>query len=391
MTIKVSAICSSEATVTALNAAASSLSGVVVSAQSGSAQTVAGVLRREMPDVVLLDLPVADEQALQQLDSALRKAPGTHMVLVSPDRSVEFLMRAMRAGVREVLPAPMSPATLQQVIKHAQTRQLGDDNRGNSDGQVLALVPSKGGAGATFLATNLAFALSRQRKRVAVIDLNLYFGDASIFLGDKQVVTSMADLARQEQRLDSALLHSSMIKVNENLHLLAASESPEDANEVSIVAVEKIIELARSQYDFVLLDVSSTLDHVAVKALDLADTICLALQLNLPFIRAAKHMASVFRQLGYSREKVKVVVNRYENVGTITLANVEKATLLKVDRTIPNSHDSVTASINEGVPLLEMAPRDPVGQALRAWAQELAPVETEAGTHWWHGLMRSSS
>lgn len=391
MTIKISAICTAEATFAALDAPDPTRTGVVFTAHTGSAQTLASVLRQDQPDVVLLDLPVADEQAMEQIGAALMEAPGTHMVLVSPDRSVEFLKRAMRAGVREVLPAPMSPMTVQQAIEHAQGNPSIGSHHRDIVGQVVALIPAKGGAGATFLATNLAYALSKQGKRVAVLDLNLYFGDAAIFLSNKKVVSSLVDLARQTQRLDSALLDSSMIKVNDHLHVLAGSESPEDVNQVSIAGVEKIIEIARSQYDFVLLDVSSTLDQVAVKGLDLADTICLTLQLNLPFIRAAKHMATVFQGLGYSRDKLSVIVNRYEKGGTINLADVEKATMLKIGRTIPNSHAAVTASVNQGVPLLELAPRDPVARALHDWAQELAPSTVQRNKGWFHGLMKFSS
>ncbi len=391
MKLKVSAICDSEAMVAALKAPDAAPAGVLVTAQLGSAQNVAGVLYRDQPDVLLLDFPAVNEMAMQQVESALLKAPRTHMVLVSPDRSVELLMRAMRAGVREVVPAPLSAATLQQIVERVQARQRASAAQQNPGAQVLAMLPAKGGAGATFLATNLAFALSRQGSRVALLDLNLYFGDAAIFLGDKPVVTSMMDLMRQVHRLDSALLNSSMIKVNENLHLLAASESVEDMGEASVAGVEKIIELARSQYDFVLLDLGSTIDQVALRALDLADTICLILQLNLPFVRAAKHMAAVFRQMGYSREKLCVVVNRNEDVGTINLASVEKTTQLKVGRTIPNSHSAVIASVNEGVPLLEMAPRDPVARALLAWAQELAPAMAQPRTRWWQRWMKSGA
>lgn len=391
MNFKVSALCNSEGTVAALNAAAANLAGVVLSAQMGSPQTVASVLRREQPDVMLLDFPSTDEFAVQQVESALLKAPATHMVLICPDRSVEFLMRAMRAGVREVLPAPLGAATLLQVIERLKTGQLVHAGSHSANGQVLAMIPAKGGAGATFLASNLAYALSRQGNRVALLDLNLYFGDASIFLGDKPVVSSMLDLARQSARLDAALLSSSMIKINENLHLLAASESPEDVSEVSAADIEKIIELARTHYDFVLLDVSSTLDPVAVKALDLADMVCLVLQLNLPFLRAAKHMAAVFRQLGYPREKISVIVNRYEKLRTINLGNVEKATLLKIGRTIPNSHAAVTASVNEGVALIEKAPRDAVARALQDWVRELVPGCEESSRHWWQRLIQDAS
>ncbi|NMM20012.1 MAG: MinD/ParA family protein [Rhodoferax sp.] len=390
MTIKVSVICTSEAILAALNIPDPTRTGVVFVAHAGSVQALASVLRKEQPDVVLLDLPVADERVMEQIESALMKAPGTHMVLVSPDRSVEFLTRAMRAGVREVLPAPMSAMTVQQVVKNAQGHTSVSSRHRDRVGQVLALIPAKGGAGTTFLATNLAYALSKQGKRVAVLDLNLYFGDVAIFLSDKKVVTSVVDLARQAQRLDSALLDSSMIKVSEHLHVLAASESPEDANEVSPAGVERIIELARSQYDFVVLDVSNTLDPVAVKVLDLADTIYLTLQLSLPFVHAAKRMVAVFRVLGYLSDKLRIVVNRYEKGGDIDLADVEKATMLKIGRTIPNSHISVSASVNQGVPLLEMAPRDPVARALHDWAQELAPVPVQPNKGWLHGLMASS-
>lgn len=391
MTIKVSVICNAEATRAALVAADAASIGAVLTVRTGSAQSLASVLRRDQPDVLLLDLPLADEAAMEQIEAALMRSPGTHLVLVSADSSLELLKRAMRAGVRELLPAPLSLMTVQRALKHAQTNQSHRSREPDVAGQVLALIPAKGGAGATFLATNLAYALSRQGKRVAVIDLNLYFGDAAIFLGDKKIVSSVVDLARQMERLDSALLHSSMIKLSENLHLLAASELPEDVNEVSTAGVEKIIELARSHYDFVLLDVSSTLDPVAIKALDLADTICLALQLNLPFIRAATHMAAVFRELGYSSDKLSVIVNRYEKGGSINLGDVEKATQLQIGRTIPNGHLAVTASVNQGVPLLEMAPRDPVARALLAWAQELAPTAVQRSSGWWRGLVKSSA
>lgn len=388
MTIKVSAICTSEATLAALNAPDPTRTGVVFVAHTGSVQTLASVLRKDQPDVVLLDLPVSDEQAMEQIEAALMKAPGTHMVLVSPDRSVEFLTRAMRAGVREVLPEPMTPMTVQQAVEHAQGHTSISSRHRDHVGQVLALIPAKGGAGSTFLATNLAYALSKQGKRVAVLDLNLYFGDVAIFLGDKKVVSSVVDLARQAQRLDSALLDSSMIKVSDHLHVLAASESPEDVNEVSPAGLEKIIELARSQYDFVVLDVSNTLDPVAVKVLDLADTIYLTLQLSLPFVNAAKRMVAVFRVLGYLSDKLSIVVNRYEKGGDIDLPDVEKATMLKIGRTIPNSHLAVNASVNQGIPLLEMAPRDPVARALHEWAQELAPTAVPPSKGWLHGLMK---
>ena len=391
MPLKVVAVCASQATLTALETLDTAKSGVSLSVGLGSAQTLAGVLGKEQPDVVLLDLPAVDEHAMAQIEDALTAEPGVHMVLVSPDRSVEFLMRAMRAGVREVLPAPMNPLTVQQAIKHVQGHHPARAHHRDAQGQVLAMIPAKGGAGATFLATNLAYALARLGKQVAVLDLNLYLGDAVLFLGNSSVVSSVADLARQTQRMDATLLDSSMIKLSENLHLLAATESPGNVKEVQAEDIEKIVALARSRYDYVVLDLGSTLDPVTIKALDMADTIYLTLQLTLPFVRAAKLMVSVFRALGYPVSKLHVVVNRYEKSGDISLEDVEKASSLKVGRTIPNSHGMVNASINQGVPMLELAPRDPVTRALAEWAEELAPTMAPQGKGWLQRVLKTFS
>jgi pilus assembly protein CpaE len=347
-------------------------------------------LAADQPDVVLMDFVGADDKAMEQIEMALRSAPGTHMVLVSPDRSVEFLMRAMRAGVREVLPAPMSTLTVQLVAKHAHSRQPAKIQAPHPAGRVLAMIPAKGGPGATFLATNLAYALSKQGKRVALLDLNLYFGDAAMFLSDSRPVSSVADLSRQTQRLDAALLQSSMIKVNDHLHVLAAPESPDDVDAVTTAGLEKIIDIARRNYDFVILDVSSTLDPVAVKALDLADAIYLTLQLTITFVRAANRMATVFKVLGYPRDKLRIIVNRFEKGGEISLADAEKSMTLKVERVIPNSYAAVRASVNQGIPLIDMAPRDPVTRALQEWAEDLAPSAAQPKVGWLQGLLKSA-
>ena len=391
MTVKVSALCSSEATLKALGEPDPKLrAGVVFTAHVGTAQSLSNLLRREQPDVVLLDFPAADESAMEQIEAALIKAPGTHMVLVSADRSVEFLMRAMRAGVREVLPAPMNQLTVLQAVKHVQGHQHLGARHQALVGQVLALISAKGGAGTTFLATNLAYALAKQGKRVAVLDLNLYLGDAALFLGSTEPTSSVVELARQAHRMDATLLDASMIKLSENLHVLAAPTSPEHVHDVSAEDLETIIELARSNYDCVVLDVSRMLDPLTIKALDLADTIYLTLQLNVPFIRAAKLMVAVFRTLGYTNNKLKVIVNRYEKAGAIGLAEVEKSTLLKVQYTIPNSHAAVDASVNQGVPLLKLLPRDSVSFALQDWAQALAPITVHRTKGWLQGLREFS-
>lgn len=389
MTMKISAIFAQESVLTEINAVCAGMNDVILVPHLGSLSILLDVLEKDKPNMVFLELPMTHNGEMDKVEEALQKLPGVHMVLVSPDRSVDFLMRAMRAGVREVLPTPMSMDSFKGSINHARSSKVMPDYR-LGVGRVLGIISAKGGGGGTFLATNLAFALSRLGKRVVVIDLNLYFGDAAIFLGDSSSKTTIVDLARQSQELDLAMFEASMAKVSERLHLLVAPETPVNINVVSPVAVEKIIDLARTHYDFVVLDMCTLLDSTAVKALDMCETVNLVMQLNLPDIRAAKRMVRVFRDLGYDNDKINIMVNRYIKGGEITLSDVEKATLLKVSRVFPNSYLAVTASINQGIPLLELKPHDEVAMALDDWAHHLVPGSHKAkppAHNWFQTLM----
>ena len=389
MTMKISAIFAQETVLTEINAVCLGISDVLLTTHLGSLSLLSEALEKDKPHLLFLELPMTHNGEMDKVEDALHKNPGVHLVLVSPDRSVDFLMRAMRAGVREVLPTPIAMDSFRGSINHARSSQVMPDSH-TGVGRVFGVIAAKGGGGATFLSTNLAFALSRLGKRVVVLDLNLYFGDAAIFLGDSVSKTTIVDLARQSQELDLAMFEASMAKVSERLHLLVAPETPVNINVVSPVAIQKIIDLARSHYDFVVLDMCALLDSTAVKALDMCETVNLVLQLNLPDIRAAKRMVRVFRDLGYDNDKINIMVNRYVKGGDITLTDVEKATMLKVARVFPNSYVAVTASINQGIPLLELKPQDEVALALDTWAHQLVPGSVQAQPpvqNWFQNLM----
>ncbi|MGH8847074.1 MAG: AAA family ATPase, partial [Polaromonas sp.] len=182
------------------------------------------------------------------------------------------------------------------------------------------------------------------------------------------------------------LLESSVLNARENLHVLAAPALPYQTEEVTPETLQNIIALARCEYDFVILDLGRTMDPATVKALDLAERIYLVLQLSLPAIQDVKRMATVFQGLGYSQDKLDVVVNRHEKQGLIRLDEVERATRTKVARTIPASDEAVMASINQGAPLPLLSARDPVSRALQEWAHDLSPVAVKPGRSWFASL-----
>lgn len=120
MTTRVTFICSNKMVRDELLAQAPGMRGVEFKALVGSARTLLTVLQNERADVVLLDFPVADEQALEQIEAATLQTPSTPVVLVSPDQSLAFLKSAMRAGVRDILPTPITVGTVRRAVDYVQ-------------------------------------------------------------------------------------------------------------------------------------------------------------------------------------------------------------------------------------------------------------------------------
>jgi len=323
----------------------------------------------DVPDVLVVDQPRVEEGELDQLERIGHLFPRLAFIVLSGDLSQDFLLRAMRAGVREVLPAQPAAGVLAQAIDHV-AEKLG--NAGATQGKVLAFISCKGGSGSTFLATNLAYALAAGGKqRVALIDMNLQFGDASLFVSDVKPLATLSDVASQIHRLDPSFLASSMVAVLPNYSILAAPSDPAHASDVKPEHIDAILKLARRQYDFVILDVGRSLDPVSIRALDHADTIYPVLQMTLPYIRDGKRLLTVFRNLDYSRDKVELIVNRYDKNSDIRMKDLEEAFDATGLRTMPNNYDAAAKSVNQGVPITRLAPDSPLSAALLALARDL--------------------
>jgi len=322
-----------------------------------------------VPDLLIVDQPRVEEGELEQLERLAHLFPRMTFIVLSEDLSQDFLLRAMRAGVREVLPAAPPAAALVQAVDRVADKF---GSAGAAQGKVLAFISCKGGSGSTFLATNLAYALSAGgNKKVALIDMNLQFGDASMFVSDIKPLATLSDVATQIHRLDPSFLASSMVAVTPNFGILAAPSDPAHASDVKPEHIDAILKLARRQYDFIVLDVGRSLDPVSIRALDHADTIYPVLQMTLPYIRDGKRLLTVFRNLDYGKDKVELIVNRHDKNSDIRLKDLEEAFDSPAMRTMPNNYDAAAKSVNQGVPVTRLAPDSPLSVALMAMARDL--------------------
>jgi pilus assembly protein CpaE len=353
--------------------------------------TVNVLVNGSRPDLVLVETTAPkDFDALEALAGA---HPEIDYVLVGNDLSPEFLMRAMRAGVREVLPAPAAAADVLAALRRQLRKRPGAAAAPVArHGEVLALVSCKGGSGATFVAANLSHLLALGgRRRVALIDMNLQFGDAALFVSSQTPVSNVADVARNIGRLDTELLQSSMNEVAPGLWVLAAPEDPAHAADVSPEDARQIIELAREMFDFVIIDAGRSLSAVTLQALDLADRVYAVLQLTLPFIRDGKRLRDVFRSLDYPSDKIHWIVNRHQKDGQFTVEDLKRTLGIAQAITLPNHYEAVAASVNQGVPVETISPNSSIARSLRDLAESIAPPPAgKARSGWLSGLFNGS-
>jgi pilus assembly protein CpaE len=314
------------------------------------------------PALVIIDAASSDAGEADLLERLCKAYASASFMLLASEQAPELLIRAMRAGVREVLPLPL----VHQAFHEALDRVAG--STGTSavrDGKVLAFIACKGGSGATFVSTNFGYALSTLAdKKVMLIDLHGQFGDATLYVSDQKPSMTLSDVCGQITRIDGPFLESCLVHVSPGFGVLAAADDPGQAANLKPEQMDAILRVARQHYDFTVLDVGRQIDAISLRALDNADTIFPILQLALPDIRDARRLLDIFRSLGYPVEQTRLIVNRYEKGGKLRLQDLRAALGADVLHTIPNDYMAVTDSVNQGVPVLQLSRTSAVARSL---------------------------
>lgn len=337
----------------------------------GETSDLRGMAKELVPDLMVIDGRNKEAVDLEHVERLTLQYPAVAVILVSDAVSPKFLLAAMRAGVREVL----SPSHLQDMLVAAVERVAIKLSAAQSSdhAKIHAFIGTSGGSGTTFLVTNFGYQLAQSHK-VLLIDLNLQFGDALSFVQDGKAPKSISDIARDIKRLDSSLLNASTIHVTPNYHILAAPEEPGMAADIRPEHIDAILSLAVTQYDIILLDLPRNVDAILMTALDRAASIFLVLQASVPHLRNADRLLSAFRSLDYSRDKIELILNRYDKRNEITIEKIHKTLGQLEIHTIANGYRQVSAAINQGLPLMQLERKHGVIRALNQLSDAMAPA-----------------
>jgi len=315
----------------------------------------------EMPDLMILHINGLEGGEL----TALLERPASArppMVIVAESGNASAMRIAMQAGARDFLPY----SELSQVLTSIDSicDELSLDS--SSGSELIAVVNAKGGAGATFLACNLAhLAVSALHESAALIGLDMQFPTLPSYF-DMKLRHGLIQALESVNELDAVALEAIMATHESGLKLLAARPgdfrfSFEDLAEQT----KSLFDLLESHYKHIVIDMPRRLDEVNAQVVSRASRVVLVVQQSLPHIHDATRLRQLLRdQLGVPIERVIIAVNRYSKDGEIQLNDIEKSLPGSPIMTVPNQYKIVSESINLGVPMYEHAPKSTVTRAL---------------------------
>jgi len=330
------------------------------------------VVAQTNPDIGLVALDGDTEKGLELVGQLGVASPNCAVLVVSSSSDGNLILQAMRAGAKEFLTQPVRIEDLLAALGRISQRRFGGSTRTSRGSQVIAVAGAAGGVGTTSLAVNLGCALAREEHTsVALVDLDLALGDADVFL-DMMPDYTLVDVAQNVTRLDFNLLKRSLTKHASGLHLLPRPVQLEDAALITRDNLQRVIGLLKATFTHLVLDLSKGFTPIDLVALEMSDHILLVTQLDLPCLRNVVRLMMSFGEMEGVADKVKIVVNRVGlESGQIALKKAEETIGKGIFWQLPNDYRTMVEVRNNGVSLLDHAPKAAITQAIATLAAVL--------------------
>ncbi|MGB5931506.1 MAG: AAA family ATPase [Anaerolineae bacterium] len=346
--------------------------------------------RRLLPDVIIVDSGWGEKADLDFIRSLTSAVPTSLLMLVAPDEDMEYVQGALLGGARGFVTRSSAESDLveavDRVLQLETTKRLQqaeaegrEATPGRREGKVVSVFSAKGGVGCTVIAVNLAVALRRQTGQpVSLFDANLRFGNAAVLLNLWPRVT-LGDLARYEDDLSRQLVEEVMLTHSSGLRVLLPPPTLEAAEEITPPLVTGILEILKGGYEFIVVDTGAYLDSIALAILDSSFRVVLATTPEVPALHNLRRMLQLIDDLGYPRDKLVIVGNRFSATWGIKVTDIAESLGSPISVTLPSDGRLVTQAANRGIPFVLDARDSGASRAIYELAELLIKAEPQTG------------
>lgn len=320
--------------------------------------------------VVFVDVFADFEKAINIITSLKEKDNVLYVVAVSNKTTTDNIIKVLRAGAKDFVTKPFVTTEFTNLLNEIKKTYSVADVKNSC--KIISTFSNKGGIGKTSVAVNLALEIAQMSKeKVALLDLNLQLGDVSTFL-DMTPSFAMDYIADNINHLAGDDLLKSMTRYkNTSLYVIADPLSIDKSKEISASQIESILNALKKTFSYIVIDIGTNIDSKTITALNYSDLILLIAIVNLPAIRSTQRCMDLFKQLGYSNDKIKLVLNRYMENEDIKASDIEEVVNQKVYWKIPNNYLTMMSAINKGVPVSEINPEANISLNYKDFASKL--------------------
>lgn len=345
----------------------------------------------ETLEFIALAIDGEDEDNLMMMGEiiAQAKARKISVILIAEDVTPASLHQLLRKGADEFVPYPLPERELQSAIERLrQTRSAPavDANHpraslaGGSakEGALLVFQGLAGGAGSTTLAVNLAWELANIAKTdapsVCLLDLDLQYGSVSTYLDlpRREIVFEMLS---DTENLDKDVFAAALTPFQDKLQVLT---SPSDIVPLDIFTptdIQRVIEMARAHFDFVVVDMPSTLVHWSETVLQAAHVYFAVLELDMRSAQNALRLKRALQSEDLPFNKLRFALNRAPGFtdlsGKARVKRMAESLGISIDLQLPDGGKQVAQCADHGIPLASSAAKNPLRKEIAKLAQSL--------------------
>ncbi len=334
---------------------------------------------KHKPDILLIYYNMIELDSFEVTEKVTAESDNTIVIMTSEKEDVNLIKKAMVHGAKEYIKTPFYQDELIETIRAIYDREFNKkainskiDSKSNKDEncKVISVFSTKGGVGKSTIAINTALALQNQTgKRVALIDLDLQFGDVLLMV-NKEPINSIVDFINQcdEYTLENLKL---FMQDYRGISILPSPISPEFAEYITDEHIREIIKLLKQAYDYVIIDNPNSFDEVTLAALDLSNKILLLTTMDIVSIKNVKVGLRIMKSLGYANEKVNLIINKANEKFGIKLKDLNSVFDKPIDQVIVEDIKTVVTSINKGTPFVLSSNKNKISKCISKLAKQL--------------------
>jgi len=329
-------------------------------------------------DLLVIASAWQSEPVLNLIDNAVAERPRRPVVVLSYGSPNGFTRRIFAAGADDVVMLPVTPDEVQFALQKALARKAGAEGGGALiRAPLICVLGPKGGTGKTLTSTSLAVALAELGKAVALIDLDLQFGDVGLCLGLTPRQT-IFDLVRTGGSLDEEKLDGFMMPHSSGVKVLIAPSRPDHAAVVSVDFLREIYGTLRGMVDYVIVDTPPGFTPEVIATIDNASSVVMVGMLDALSLKNTKLGLETLELMGFPAENIKLVLNRARSRVGISDDEVVAIIGRTPDVFVPSDRD-IPRAVNEGKSILTTKPQSEAAQAFRSLAASYIQDERPAG------------